>query len=97
MDRELPDEDRERIKQLAADDERVLGVRQLRTRASGPYIHIQLHMDLDPDLSLVEAHHIELEAERRVLAEFPAADVLIHGDPKGEAERHGNVHFEAEG
>ena len=96
MDQELPDKDRARIEQIVSDDTRVLGVRQLRTRASGPYIHIQLHMDLDPDLSLIEAHKIELEAERRVLAEFPAADILIHGDPKGETEPHGNRHFTGE-
>jgi ferrous-iron efflux pump FieF len=96
MDRELPDEDRERILALAGDDERVLGVHQLRTRASGPFIHIQMHLDLDPRLSLTEAHAIVVDAEERVMTEFPAADVLIHPDPKGEAEPHGNVYFAGE-
>ncbi len=93
MDRELPDADRERILALAGDDPQVLGVHQLRTRASGPFIHIQMHLDLDPNLSLTEAHAIVVDAEERVMAEFPAADVLIHPDPKGKAEPHGNVYF----
>ena len=97
MDRELPDEDRARILALAAADDQVLGVHQLRTRAAGPFIHIQMHLDLDPALTLTDAHAIVVAAERRVMDEFPAADVLIHPDPKGEAEPHGNVHFEAEG
>ncbi len=96
MDAELPDEKRARIIALAEDDPKVLGVHQLRTRASGPFIHIQMHMDLDPALSLADAHEIVVDAERRVMAEFPAADVLIHADPKGEAEPHGNAFFQAE-
>jgi ferrous-iron efflux pump FieF len=47
MDHELPLEDRERIIALMTADPRVLGVHQLRTRASGPYMHVQAHMDLD--------------------------------------------------
>lgn len=96
MDRELPDEDRARIAALAGDDPRVLGVHQLRTRASGPFIHIQMHLDLDPALSLTEAHAIVVGAEERIMSEFPAADVLIHPDPKGQAESHGNVYFAGE-
>ncbi|TGY88934.1 cation transporter [Marinicauda algicola] len=96
MDRELPDEEREKILAIAADDERVLGVHQLRTRASGPFIHIQLHMDLDPDQTLTQAHQIVVAAEKRLLQAYPAADVLIHPDPKGRAEPHGNVYFRAE-
>ncbi|PWE18405.1 cation transporter [Marinicauda salina] len=96
MDRELPDADRERILQIAGDDPRVLGVHQLRTRASGPFIHIQLHMDLDPHQSLRDAHKTVVAAERRLMAAYPAADILIHPDPKGFAEPHGNVYFSSE-
>lgn len=93
MDRELPDEDRQRILQIAGDDERVKGVHQLRTRASGPFIHIQMHMDLDPDQSLTAAHEIVVAAEDRILKAYPAADVIIHADPEGRAEPHGNEYF----
>ena len=34
-------------------------------------------------------HAIIVAAERRIMAEYPAADVLIHADPKGRAEPHG--------
>jgi cation diffusion facilitator family transporter len=93
MDRELPDEEREHIIALAEDDPRVLGVHQLRTRASGPFIHIQMHMELDPDLTLTQAHAILVAAEARVMAAYPAADVLIHPDPQGHAAPHGNAYF----
>ena len=94
MDRELPDQDRARIVELMTADPRVTDVHQLRTRAAGPYIHIQMHADIDPDVSLAEAHSIVVAAERRVLEAFPAADILIHPDPRGRAEPHGGAFAE---
>ena len=88
MDRELADDEREHILELATSDARVLGVHQVRTRASGPFLHVQMHMDLDPDQSLVEAHVVIAAAERRITAAFPSADVMIHPDPHGHAEVH---------
>ncbi|MFW5659819.1 MAG: cation diffusion facilitator family transporter [Oceanicaulis sp.] len=96
MDHELPDADRAHILKLAGDDPNVLGVHQLRTRTSGPFIHIQMHLDLDPDQSLTDAHEVVVAAERRVMQAYPAADVLIHPDPKGRAEPHGNRYFRSE-
>lgn len=96
MDHELADSERQRIIELALDDDRVLDVHQLRTRASGPFIHIQMHMDLEADQTLAQAHQVVVAAERRVMAEFPAADVLIHPDPHGQAEPHGNRYFRGE-
>ncbi len=89
MDRELPDADRAKIIELARSDPRVSAVHQLRTRASGPTVHIQMHADLEPDVSLVVAHQVVVAAERRILEAFPGADILIHADPRGRAEPHG--------
>ncbi|HYE43693.1 MAG TPA: cation diffusion facilitator family transporter, partial [Caulobacteraceae bacterium] len=78
LDRGLPPEARARIVELATADPAVKGVHQLRTRVSGPYIMVQMHADLDPTLTLEAAHEIMVGAENRILAEFPAADILIH-------------------
>jgi ferrous-iron efflux pump FieF len=94
MDHELSDEARGRIVELMTEDPRVRDVHQLRTRASGPYVHVQMHADLDPTLSLVEAHRVMVAAERRVLDAFPAADIIIHPDPRGAAEPHGGAFAE---
>ncbi|HLY80023.1 MAG TPA: cation diffusion facilitator family transporter [Caulobacteraceae bacterium] len=95
MDHELPDEARARIVALMTEDPRLTDVHQLRTRASGPTIHIQMHADLDPALSLEVAHEVVVAAERRVLGAFPAADIIIHPDPRGRAEPHGGAFPEA--
>lgn len=94
LDREVPDETRARIRALAGNDKRILHVHELRTRTSGPYLHIQFHAELDPDLTLEAAHRIVVAAEERIRAEFPTADIIIHPDPKGRAEPHGHEHFE---
>ncbi len=90
MDRELPNEAREKIIELVTQDGRIKAVHNLRTRASGPTIHIQLHADLDPEMTLIAAHEAIVEAEERLLAVFPSADVIIHPDPKGSPEHGGS-------
>jgi ferrous-iron efflux pump FieF len=94
MDHELPEDARARIVALMTQDPRLTDVHQLRTRASGPIIHMQMHADLDPALSLEVAHAVVVAAERRVLEAFPAAEVIIHPDPRGRAEPHGGAFAE---
>jgi cation diffusion facilitator family transporter len=94
LDRELPDTDRARIKALAEADQRILAVHDMRTRTSGPYVHIQFHADLDPTLNLRDAHAIVVAAEDRIRAAYPTADIIVHPDPKGAAPPHGHEDFE---
>jgi ferrous-iron efflux pump FieF len=91
MDHELPPEARDRILALAEADPRILDIHGLRTRASGPYVHIQMHAAVPGHISLEEAHQILVACENRLLEAFPAADILIHADPEGRAEAHGGV------
>ncbi|VAV97852.1 Ferrous-iron efflux pump FieF [hydrothermal vent metagenome] len=93
MDRELPEAERKLIIKTVRTVKGVYSVHELRTRASGSYIHMQFHLDLDPQQTLAEAHKIVVEVERLLLETWPAADILIHPDPKGEAEPHGIRHF----
>jgi len=97
LDRELPEPDRRRIIELVLQDATILDVHQVRTRASGPVVHIQMHADLAPDLTLDAAHRIVVAAERRILGDFPAADIIIHADPRGRAEPHGGAFPETYG
>ena len=92
MDKELEDDARERIIALAMGERSDIGVHQLRTRSSGPIVHIQFHLDMPRHISLEEAHAIMVDCESRILAEFPGADILIHPDPKG-VSPHGGEFF----
>lgn len=83
LDRELPDEDRLRIKKLVHAHPEVLGLHDMRTRSAGATKFVQFHVELDPKLSLREAHTICEAVDREVRELYPAAEVLIHADPYG--------------
>lgn len=81
MDRELPEDDRERIRVLTLAEDGVRGMHDLRTRLSGQQGFIQLHLALDDDLPLIKAHAIADRVEAAIKQAFPHFDVLIHQDP----------------
>jgi ferrous-iron efflux pump FieF len=83
MDRELPDEARERIRGLALANPAVRSVHDLRTRASGPTIFVQMHLEMDPDMRLDQAHAVADAVEAAIEGAFPGAEVIIHEDPAG--------------
>jgi ferrous-iron efflux pump FieF len=83
LDRELPDEDRLRIDEIARAHPEVLGLHDMRTRSAGATKFVQFHLELDPKLSLSEAHTICDTVEREVHQIYPDAEVLIHADPYG--------------
>lgn len=86
MDRELPDEDRRRIREIALKQPRVLAMHDLRTRTAGPNVFIQLHLEMDGSLSLLEAHATADAVEVELMSAFPGAEVMIHQDPAGVPE-----------
>ena len=81
MDKELPDNERNKIKAIVLKHADVASLHELRTRASGLNIFIQLHLEMDGELSLREAHAIADEVEKELQGEFPNADIIIHQDP----------------
>lgn len=87
MDRELPEADRERIRTIAVAHPAVISIHDLRTRSSGTQTFIQFHLEMNGDLSLIDAHTIADSVMIQIEREFPNAEVLIHEDPFGIAER----------
>jgi ferrous-iron efflux pump FieF len=83
MDRELPAESRSRIRKLALGHPKAHNVHDLRTRRAGSNVFIELHLELDGDLNLEQAHDITDEVEARIRAAFPEADILVHQEPAG--------------
>lgn len=91
MDKELPAEERERIIAIALQHPKAKRVHELRTRSSGMQKHIQMHIVLDPTLTLLEAHRICDDVEKAIEGEFPGVDIIIHEDPDGIPEYHPRV------
>ena len=88
MDREMPDEMRSRILQICKAEPGIKGVHDLRTRSAGMTDFIQVHLSMDADISLRQAHEMSDRVEAALLREFPHADVIIHQDPHGVPEHH---------
>lgn len=87
LDRELPEDERNRIYAIAMSHKEVLGFHDLRTRFGGNRYFIQFHLELEPEMSLTDAHHIMDDVEDEVRAEFPNCDIIVHVDPLGVDER----------
>ena len=83
MDRELPEAQRKRIRDIAMAHGEVDDVHDLRTRSAGIQTFIQFHLELDGELPLSKAHEIADNVEAQIQSAFPGAEVIIHQDPAG--------------
>ena len=81
LDRALPDEERQDIITIVTAWPGIRGAHDLRTRQSGPTRFIQIHLEMEDNLPLVQAHVIADQVEQAILRRFPGSDVIIHQDP----------------
>lgn len=81
LDRELPQEERDRIKDIALSYPEVLNMHDLRTRRAGPYRFIQIHLEFNGRLSLNHSHAVAEAVEMQIMQEFPGSEVIAHQDP----------------
>lgn len=96
MDKEWPEEKRQRFIALAARHPELTNLHALRTRSSGSRDFVQFHVDLPGTMSVGEAHAITERVEADVRREFPDADVIVHIDPQGHIDEPGNPLVEAD-
>jgi ferrous-iron efflux pump FieF len=87
LDRELPDEDQNKIMDIVLNHPFVIEVHDLRTRQSGQTKFIQFHMVLNGTITLLEAHKLSDLVHHSVQVAFPEADIFIHQDPHTEREK----------
>lgn len=83
MDRELPAGDRERIRAVVMAHPQSRGLHDLRTRSAGDRVFIELHLELDPSLTLADAHDVADAVEGALRDAFPNAEVILHQEPEG--------------
>jgi ferrous-iron efflux pump FieF len=87
MDREWPDELRERFLAAAKEYPELAGLHDLRTRSSGTHYFAQFHVWVPAHWTVRQAHDrldvVEEELQRR----FPGTEILIHVDPEGQTDR----------
>lgn len=62
----------------------VRGFHDLKTRTAGSRVFVNIHIELDGDQSLREAHAIGAGLRRKIIETYPQCDVIVHKDVAGE-------------
>ncbi len=96
MDREWPEEKRQRFIERAATHPELAKLHDLRTRTSGHRDFAQFHVDLPAAMTVAEAHAVIERVEADLCAAFPGLELLIHIDPEGHVDEPGNKLVEAD-
>lgn len=66
----------------------VLGIDKLYARRTGLQLHVDLHIEVDPQLTVEASHVIAGQVRRRLKAELDwVADVLVHVEPAPDLHR----------
>lgn len=81
LDHELPAEVRREIVAIVNQHPAVLGCHDIRTRESGRTWYVQLHVEMDENLTLRAAHDLGEVIREDITRKFAEAEVLIHHDP----------------
>jgi ferrous-iron efflux pump FieF len=84
MDRRADPAMLEGIAEIARGYPGVYGFHDLKSRQAGSRVFVNLHIELDGNQTLTEAHAIGAGLRRAIIAAYPNADVLIHKDPLGD-------------
>jgi ferrous-iron efflux pump FieF len=68
------------IAEIAREWPGVHGFHDLKTRTAGSRVFVNIHIELDGDQSLRQAHDIGAALRRAIIEAYPQADVIIHKD-----------------
>jgi cation diffusion facilitator family transporter len=88
LDERLPEEEVRQVQAVIANNPDILGWHKLRTRKSGSHRHIDVHIQVDDEMSLREAHRLTEALEDDIRATLPNVHVVIHTEPYEEELRH---------
>jgi len=90
----LSEEEVERIVRLVLETEGVRATHEIRSRYVGAKLQVDLHILVDPHLSVREGHRIATAVRDRLLREVEnLADVLVHVEPFEPAEIKAGTRF----
>lgn len=83
MDREADPALVSAIHEIARDWPGVQGFHDVKTRTAGSRVFVQIHIELDGEQTLRQAHEIGKSLRRRIMNTYPQTDVIIHKDVFG--------------
>lgn len=82
LDANLPAEEEERIHEEILKYRHIIhGYHRLRTRKAGHFRFIDLHMKVEPQMSVVNSHLITEGIAQNIESKYPHTSVIIHTEP----------------
>jgi cation diffusion facilitator family transporter len=81
MDRHLPQDDLDAVREILDSEECVRDYHKLRSRKSGSHRYIDAHVLMDDHLSLLEAHDLTEKVEDRIRQRLPNTEITLHTEP----------------
>lgn len=92
MDASLPEADLAHVRAVLDAEPAVLAYHKLRARKTGSSRHIDAHVLVSDDLTLLEAHRLTEDLEDRIRQRIPRADVTLHTEPHDAEMQHQEEH-----
>jgi len=81
MDRAIDDEEVSAIRCTLEQTSGVLGVHDMRTRKMGDMIIVDVHIEVDAELTVEASHDIAVQAREQVMSRHRVLNVMTHVDP----------------
>ncbi|MCL5958289.1 MAG: cation diffusion facilitator family transporter [Chloroflexi bacterium] len=82
LDSKLPEAEEQQIRQILHDHlAQCVGFHGLRSRKAGSHRHVDLHLVVDDNVSVNEAHELCDHLEEEILSHLPNTDITIHVEP----------------
>ena len=82
-DKELDSSIRSQIENIVKQNKDIKGMHDFRSRSLGDIYYFELHLELDGNISLYQAHKITDTIEKEITRHYPNSQILIHQDPYG--------------
>jgi cation diffusion facilitator family transporter len=78
----------ERMRRIAETIPGIARVEKCFVRKTGYWYYAEMHLEVDPQMSVLRSHQLAHEAKDKIRAEIPrVSDVLVHIEPLGIAAR----------
>ena len=85
----------DQIRATAIEVTGALGVEKCYARKTGLKYHVDLHLEVDPSMTVYDSHDVATKVRGRIKDSLPwVADVLVHVEPAGLATISDTVHGE---
>jgi cation diffusion facilitator family transporter len=92
-DSSLPSAEEKVLRDVIAEDPRVLSYHNLRTRKSGSHRHVDVHVLISDSYTFVQAHDFTEELEEKLRQALPNVHPIIHIEPyEAEAQHQQQQH-----